>query len=108
MTETMDTEIHNTREMLRRFYGDKKFAQIEEEMKQKVKAEVEAKQKREYEKAFKAAWESGFKAGWQKTTISIATRMFNNGFTVKSIMTACDLSEHDAISIRDHGCLPEH
>ncbi|MBR5024293.1 MAG: hypothetical protein IKX48_04450, partial [Victivallales bacterium] len=76
-------------------------------MKQKVKAEVEAKQKREYEKAFKAAWESGFKAGWQKTTISIATRMFKQGFTLKIIMDVCDLSEHDAISIRDHGCLPK-
>ena len=41
----MDTENHNIREELKRFYGKKKFAQIEEEMKQKVKAEVEAKQK---------------------------------------------------------------
>ena len=44
-SETMDTENHNIREELKRFYGKKKFAQIEEEMKQKVKAEVEAKQK---------------------------------------------------------------
>ena len=44
VTETMDTEIHDTREMLRRFYGDKKFAQMEEEMKQKW--EVEQKEER--------------------------------------------------------------
>ena len=102
-SETMDTEIHNTREMLRRFYGDKKMAQMEEEMKQKVEAEVKAEQERKTKRECKKA----FKAGEERTTISIATRMFSNGFTVKSIMTACDLSEQDVIAIRDHGCLPK-
>ncbi|MBR4372649.1 MAG: hypothetical protein IKS92_16495, partial [Victivallales bacterium] len=36
VTETMDTEIHDTREMLRRFYGDKKMAQMDEEINQKA------------------------------------------------------------------------
>ena len=99
VTETMDTEIHDTREMLRRFYGDKKFAQMEEEMKQKWEVEQKRRTKRECKKAFKA--------GEERTTISVVTRMFNNGFTVKSIMTACDLSEQDVIAIRDHGCLPK-
>ena len=125
---TMDTEIHDVREELRRFYGKRKFAQMEEEMKQKVeaevKAEVEAEQKRKTkreckkafkggfkageESGFKAGEESGFKAGEERTTISIVTRMFNEGFTLKSIMSACDLSEQDIIAIRDHGCLPQH
>ena len=104
VTETMDTEIHDVREELRRFYGKRKFAQMEEDLKQKVEAE----QKRECEKAFKAGEESGFKSGEERTTISVVTRMFNNGFTVKSIMSICDLSEQDVIAIRDHGCLPQH
>ena len=120
MTETMDTEIHDVREELRRFYGKRKFAQMEEEMKQRVEAEVKAeveaeqkrKTKRKCKKAFKAGEESGFKAGEEsgeeRTTISVVTRMFNNGFTIKSIMSACDLSEQDVIAIRDHGCLPQH
>ena len=99
-TETMDTEIHDVREELRRFYGKRKFAQMEEDLKHKVEAE----QKRECEKAFKAGEESGE----ERTTISVVTRMFNNGFTVKSIMSICDLSEQDVIAIRDHGCLPQH
>ena len=122
MTETMDTEIHDVREELRRFYGKRKFAQMEEEMKQKVEAEVKAevkaeveaeqkrKTKRECKKAFKGGFkageESGFKAGEERKMISIVTRMFNKGFTIKSIMSACDLSEQDIIAIRDHGCLP--
>ena len=112
VTETMDTEIHDVREELRRFYGKRKFAQMEEDLKQKVEAEVEAEQKRktkrECKKAFKAGEESGFKSGEERTTISVVTRMFNNGFTVKSIMSICDLSEQDVIAIRDHGCLPQH
>ena len=107
-TETMDTEIHDVREELRRFYGKRKFAQMEEDLKQKVEAEQKRKTKQECKKAFKAGEESGFKSGEERTTISVVTRMFNNGFTVKSIMSACDLSEQDVIAIRDHGCLPQH
>ena len=103
-TETMDTEIHDVREELRRFYGKRKFAQMEEDLKQKVEAEQKRKTKQECKKAFKAGEESGE----ERTTISVVTRMFNNGFTVKSIMSACDLSEQDVIAIRDHGCLPQH
>ena len=111
-TATMDTEIHDVREELRRFYGKRKFAQMEEEMKQKVeaevkaeiKAEVEAEQKRKTKRECKKA----FKAGEERTTISVVTRMFNNGFTVESIMSICNLSEQDVIAIRDHGCLPQH
>jgi predicted transposase/invertase (TIGR01784 family) len=103
-TETMDTEIHDVREELRRFYGKRKFAQMEEDLKQKVEAEVEAEQKRKTKQECKKA----FKAGEERTTISVVTRMFNNGFTVKSIMSICDLSEQDVIAIRDHGCLPQH
>ena len=128
MTETMDTEIHDVREELKRFYGKRRFAQMEEDLKQKVEAE----QKRECEKAFKAGEESGFKAGEESgfkageesgfkageesgfkageenNTITVVTRMFNNGFTVESIMSACDLSEQEVIAIRDHGCLPNN
>ena len=103
-TETMDTEIHDVREELRRFYGKRKFAQMEEDLKQKVEAEVVAEQKRKTKRECKKA----FKAGEERTTISVVTRMFNNGFTVKSIMSICDLSEQDVIAIRDHGCLPQH
>ena len=103
VTETMDTEIHDVREELRRFYGKRKFAQMEEDLKQKVEAEVEAEQKRKTKQECKKA----FKAGEERTTISVVTRMFNNGFTVKSIMSICDLSEQDVIAIRDHGCLPK-
>ena len=115
VTETMDMEIHDVRESLIRFYGKRKFAQMEEDLKQKVvaevkaeveaevKAEVEAKQQRKTQRECKKA----FKAGEERTTISVVTRMFNNGFTVKSIMTACDLSEQDVVAIRDHGCLPK-
>ena len=86
VTETMDTEIHDVREELRRFYGKRKFAQMEEDLKQKVEAEVEAEQKRKTKRECKKA----FKAGEERTTISVVKRMFNNGFTVKSIMSACD------------------
>ena len=141
MTETMDMGNHNIREELRRFYGEKKFAQIEEEIEQK--AEERAKriieivdhivdrivgnilkdivgdlleqtiwdwmqeQKHKFKQKSALKYHEAFKAGEEKNTISIATRMFNNGFTVKSIMTACDLSEQDVIAIRDHGCLPK-
>ena len=129
MTETMDMGNHNIREELRRFYGEKKFAQIEEEIEQK--AEERAKriieivdhivgdlleqtiwdwmqeQKHKYKQESALKYHEAFKAVEEKNTISIATRMFNNGFTVKSIMSACDLSEHNAISIRDYGCLPK-
>ena len=108
VTETMDTEIHDVRGELRRFYGKRKFAQMEEDLKQKVEAEQKRKTKQECKKAFKAGEESGFKSGEERTTISVVTRMFNNGFTVKSIMSICDLSEQDVIAIRDHGCLPQH
>ena len=103
VTETMDTEIYDVREMLRRFYGKRRFAQMEEEMKQKVEAEVEAEQQRKTKRECKKA----FKAGEERTTISVVTRMFKQGFTLKSIMSACDLSEQDVIAIRDHGCLPK-
>ena len=143
VTETMDTEIHNVRESLRRFYGNQHIAEMDEEIKKKAEEraiqiaeqravqiakqkveetvqKLEAKQKRETkreckkafkageESGFKAGEESGFKSGEERTTISVVTRMFNNGFTVKSIMSACDLSEQDVIAIRDHGCLPQH
>ena len=106
--ETMDTEIHDVREELRRFYGKRKFAQMEEDLKQKVEAEVVAEQKRKTKRECKKAFKAGEESGEERTTISVVTRMFNNGFTVKSIMSICDLSEQDVIAIRDHGCLPQH
>ena len=118
VTETMDTEIYDVREMLRRFYGNRKMAEMDEEINQKAEEraeqiaeqkveeavqKLEAKQKRKTKRECKKA----FKAGEERTTISVVTRMFNNGFTVKSIMSACNLSEQDVIAIRDHGCLPK-
>ena len=126
VTETMDTEIYDVREMLRRFYGNRKMAEMDEEINQKAEEraeqiaeqraeqiaeqkveeavqKLEAKQKRKTKRECKKA----FKAGEERTTISVVTRMFKQGFTLKSIMDVCDLSEHDAISIRDYGCLPK-
>ena len=126
VTETMDTEIYDVREMLRRFYGNRKMAEMDEEINQKAEEraeqiaeqraeqiaeqkveeavqKLEAKQKRKTKRECKKA----FKAGEERTTISVVTRMFKQGFTLKSIMSACDLSEQDVIAIRDHGCLPK-
>ncbi|MCR5380538.1 MAG: hypothetical protein K6G44_06110 [Lentisphaeria bacterium] len=118
VTETMDTETYNVREALRRFYGSKKIAEMDEEIAQKAEEraeqiaeqkveetvqKLEAEQKRKTKRECKKA----FKAGEERNLISIVTRMFNNGFTVKSIMSICDLSEQDVIAIRDHGCLPK-
>ena len=126
VTETMDTEIYDVREMLRRFYGNRKMAEMDEEINQKAEEraeqiaeqraeqiaeqkveeavqKLEAKQKRKTKRECKKA----FKAGEERTTISVVTRMFKQGFTLKSIMSACNLSEQDVIAIRDHGCLPK-